>query len=378
MKILLATSNLGGGTGTHLVRLLEHMELPADSAKMICFGPRTLDPPEPVSLIDAAREGPLHRFPVAQWREYRQLRELARQFQPDLLHTFFFWPVIYGRLLKRAGIVRRLIENREDEGFNWSRSDYRFLRLTRSIPDRIICVSEGVRKVVLEREGVSGKQAVVIRNGVAFPPPDPGPHELQAVRSELGLSPQHQVVGMVANLNRPVKGVRYFVEAAPMIAEAAPHARLLIVGDGKLRTGLEQKARELGVADRIIFAGFHSNVSQFYGIMDISVLTSLSEGLSMTILESMSFGLPVVATSVGGNAELVRNEETGFLVPPKDPSRFARAVVTLLGAPDARRTMGDKARRIIEERFTLPAVADQYRSLYDHVAGNQPREELSS
>ena len=378
MRILLATSNLGGGTGTHLVRLLEHMELSADSTKLVCFGPRSMDPPDSVALIDASTEGPMHRFPVAQWREYRQLRGLARQTQPDLLHAYFFWPIIYGRLLKRAGIVRRLIENREDEGFNWSAADYRLLRLTRSIPDRIICVSEGVRKVVLEREGVSEEQAIVIRNGVALPPPDPEPRELHAVRSKLGLSPQHQVVGMVANLNRPVKGVRYFIEAAPMIAEKSPHARLLIVGDGKLRTGLEQKARELGVADRIIFAGFRSDVSPFYRIMDLSVLTSLSEGLSMTILESMSFGLPVVATSVGGNAELVRDGETGFLVPPKDPSRFARAVVRLLGAPQLRRTMGGQARRIVGERFALPAVADRYRTLYDRVAGSQPRAELSS
>lgn len=364
MRILFATSNLGGGTGSHLVRLLKHMDLSDDSAEMICFGQRDVDPPEHVPLFDASERSLLSRFPITQWRRYLKMRRLVRERPPHVLHTYFFWPIIYGRLLKRAGLVSTLIENREDEGFNLSPTDYRVLRLSRSIPDRIICVSEGVRRVVLDREGVAEGNTVVIRNGVSLPLENALPEEVEAARSELGIRAEEEVVGMVANLNRPVKGVRYLVEAVPEIVRAVPKARFLILGDGALKSGLEEQAHRLGVADRIIFAGFRSDVARFYRVMDLSVLTSLSEGLSMTILESMSFGLPVVATSVGGNPELVRDGETGFLVPPKDLAAFSRAVIRLLRDPFLREMMGIRGREVIRKEFTLDTVAGQYQELY--------------
>ena len=364
MRLLFATSNLGGGTGSHLVRLLEHMDLAPGSAELVCFGRRDLEPPESVALIDASERSVFSRFPIAQWQQYRRIRKLVRKRPPDVLHTYFFWPIVYGRLLKRAGLVHTLIENREDEGFNLSRTDYRVLRLTRSAPDRIVCVSEGVRRVVLEREGVAEKKAVVIRNGVSLPTDDVLPGAVEAVRSELGIQTDEKVVGMVANLNRPVKGVRYLIEAVPEIAREVPNARFLIVGDGALRRGLEDQARRLGVADKLIFAGFRSDIGRLYRVMDLSVLTSLSEGLSMTILESMSYGLPVVATAVGGNPELVRDGVTGVLVPPKDPAAFSRPVVRLLRDPHLRNAMGGEGQEVIRREFTLDAVADRYQELY--------------
>lgn len=364
MRLLLATSNLGGGTGSHLVRLLEHMNLSDGSAELICFGSRDLEPPEHVSLIDASRRSFFSRFPFSQWQQYRKIRRRVRERPPQILHTFFFWPIMYGRLLKRAGLISTLIENREDEGFNLSPTDYRLLRLTHSIPDRIVCVSEGVRRVVLEREGVAEEKAVVIRNGVSLPAEVEFPGEAETARSELGIRPEDKVIGMVANLNRPVKGVQYLVEAVPEIVREVPNARFLILGGGTLKQGLEEQARRLGVSERIIFAGFRSDIPRFYRVMDLSVLTSLSEGLSMTILESMSFGLPVVATSVGGNPELVRDGVTGFLVPPKDPAAFTRAVVRLLRDSELRETMGLEGRKVIRTEFTLDTVARQYQELY--------------
>ena len=372
MRILLATSNLGGGTGSHLVQLLDHMDLSDDSVELICFGPRDLDPPAHILLRDASERGAFSRFPITQWQQYRKIRRLVKERPPRVLHTYFFWPIIYGRLLKRAGLVSTLIENREDEGFNLSPTDYHLLRLTRSIPDRIVCVSEGVRRVVLDREGVGEKNTVVIRNGVSLPSEDALSTDTEAARHEVGIRPDEKVVGMVANLNRPIKGVRYLVEAVPEIVREVPNARFLILGDGALKQELEQQAHQRGVADRIIFAGFRSDVTRFYRVMDLSVLTSLSEGLSMTILESMSFGLPVVATSVGGNPELVRDGVTGVLVPPKDPAAFSRAVIRLLRDPDLAEAMGREGRKLVRREFTLDAVANQYQKLYAAASNGIP------
>jgi glycosyltransferase involved in cell wall biosynthesis len=113
-----------------------------------------------------------------------------------------------------------------------------------------------------------------------------------------------------------------------------------------------------------VFAGFRSDVHRLYPIMDVSVLTSLSEGLSITILESMSFGIPVVATAVGGNPELVRHGESGFLVPPKDAASFADAVGRVLGDPQLAQNLGQEGREIVERDFALETVAARYAELY--------------
>jgi glycosyltransferase involved in cell wall biosynthesis len=106
-------------------------------------------------------------------------------------------------------------------------------------------------------------------------------------------------------------------------------------------------------------------MAPFYAAMDISVLTSLTEGLSIALLESMSYGLPVVVTRVGGNPEVVLDGETGFLVPPKDTTAFAEKVVVLLQDRELRARMGDAARRRIDEQFRVTDVATHYLRLYE-------------
>jgi glycosyltransferase involved in cell wall biosynthesis len=168
----------------------------------------------------------------------------------------------------------------------------------------------------------------------------------------------------VANFNRAVKGVSYFVEAAPAILESVPRARFVILGRGKEEAVLRRRASELGVDAHVLFAGYRADIDRYYQAMDVSVLTSLSEGCSMTVLESMNHGLPVVVTNVGGNPELVTDGETGYLVPAGDPRAFAARVVELLRSPSLREQMGTAARRRVESRFRLEDVAGRYLRVY--------------
>ena len=157
------------------------------------------------------------------------------------------------------------------------------------------------------------------------------------------------------------------MEAIPLVIQAVPTARFVVVGSGNEIDELTRSAKNLGVSKHLIFAGFRKNIADFYAAMDISVLTSLSEGLSITILESMSHSLPVVATAVGGNPEVVVDGQTGFLVPPKDPQAFASRVVALLQDPALRRRMGEAGRRRIEEHFPMDKTASEYLELYERV-----------
>jgi glycosyltransferase involved in cell wall biosynthesis len=359
-------SDLGGGTGHHLFSLLRARPGGSWTARVLSEAGNTarVDCPVPLDLLPATR---FSRYPLAQIERYRQLRSRLSEERPDVLHTYFFWSIIYGRLLRARGAVARLVENREDLGFNWGLHEYTLLRLTRNIPDRVVCVSEAVRERVLDRERLDPSRAVVIHNGIA-PPTARDEAASATIRDELGIPVTAPLVGMVANFNRPVKGAVYFVEALPLVARAIPDVRFVLIGLGENQAALRQRAEAAGVGDRLIFTGFRSDIDRLYDTMDVSALTSLSEGLSITLLESMRHGVPVVATNVGGNPEVVRHGETGFLVPARDPERFAAEVVKLLRDADLRARFGHRAREVVRESFSLEDVAADYGDLYDQLS----------
>jgi glycosyltransferase involved in cell wall biosynthesis len=362
-SVLLLTDNFGGGTGRHLEGMCAAWMRDGWEPSLYCAGPMAARP-SGFPVWHAASSGRWNTFPLAQLRRLKQIARLVRERQPAVVHAYFFWPIIYARILKRVGLIRVLVENREDLGFGWGGFEYTVLRATAGLPDRVICVSEGVRSEVLAREATPPERLSVIRNGIDLPE---GHTPRTAARSELGLSEDAFVVGMVANLNRAVKGVDRFLVAIPRIVEQAPRARFLVVGGGSHRGSLEAQARRLGIDDIVTFTGFRDDVHRCYGAMDLSVLTSLSEGLSITLLESMGHGLPVVVTAVGGNPEVVVDGETGYLVPPNDAATFGERVVQLAHDPRLRTRMGAAGRARVESKFRLDRVASTYLSLYEDI-----------
>lgn len=366
IEVLFLTDDLGGGTGNHLLSMLKYWDKGEWRARIVSKKP-ALDrvaPDVPVELMSAPRR--LNRYPFAQAKAFAGLLASFNGRSPDLVHTYFFWPILYGRLLKFFGKTRVLIENREDQGFSWGPHEYAWLRASRSSPDRVVCVSEAVRQVVLERERLDERRVVVIRNGVE--PIDGRIRDDASTRRELGIPEDHLVVGMVANYNRPVKGVSYLLDAIPAIVSEIPSARFLFLGGGaKERPALRAKARALRIEGFVSFMGHRKDVVRYYEVMDISVLTSLSEGLSITLLESMSHGIPVVATNVGGNPEVVVDGQTGYLVPPKNANSLADRIIHLLRDPGLRIRMGEEGRRRVERDFRLRDVADRYLDLYRNV-----------
>jgi glycosyltransferase involved in cell wall biosynthesis len=308
-------------------------------------------------------------YPIAQIQYLSRLRKIMKDQPPDIVHAFFFWSIIYGRMLKMTGTVKTLVENREDQGFNWGSHEYAWLRGTNHLPDKIVCVSEAVKKVVLEREGIGESRIAVVNNGIDL---HNGSSGMQATtRRELGFDADHLVLGMVANYNRLVKGVINFLEVIPAIISAVPSARFLFVGGGREEHSLREMARTLGVEPYIVFAGYRKDIHRYYEILDISVLTSFSEGFSLTLLESMAYGIPIVATRVGGNPELVVEGETGYLVPVKNPQILVDRIVKLLSNKDLRRSMGKKGRLRVEQKFQIRDVATRYLDIYKGLAAEK-------
>lgn len=360
--VLLLTSDFGGGTGNHFLQLLERWDLDRWRPQIVTGKRRTarIRPPVPVTELP---DEPISLYPVMQALQLRRLVRLMRRKTPMVVHAYFFWPVVYGRLMKLMGVIPRLVENREDMGFGWGRHEYAWLRATRSVPDRIICVSESVKSVVVERERVAAKRTTVIRNGVP-PAPERDRDRIAALRRHLDLPTEAPVVGMVANLNRAVKGGNRFIRVAARVKEKRPDSKFLVVGHLEMDRRLQELATDLGVREAIHFTGYTEDVATHYELMDVSMLTSRTEGLSITLLESMSHGLPVVATRVGGNSEVVIDGKTGWLVPPHDTDQFANRVVQLLGDRDLRARMGGAAKKRATTEFDIADVASRYEAIY--------------
>jgi glycosyltransferase involved in cell wall biosynthesis len=184
------------------------------------------------------------------------------------------------------------------------------------------------------------------------------------VRRSLGVPAGAPVVGALSRLAWK-KGVRHLVEAMPRLVESVPDALALIAGDGELRGELEAHARALGVADRVRFLGTRPDPLDLLAAFDVFVLPSVVEGMSNAVLEAMARSLPVVATDVGGNPEVVADGETGFIVRPADPAGLAAAIAKLLQAPELAREMGAAGRRRVEQRYRAGHMVASVERLYD-------------
>jgi glycosyltransferase involved in cell wall biosynthesis len=162
----------------------------------------------------------------------------------------------------------------------------------------------------------------------------------------------------------PIKNHRLFLDAAALVAIQEPSVYFIIVGDGVLRREMEDHARELRIADRVIFTGWRHDLPRIYADTDLLVVSSNNEGTAVSAIEAMAAGRPVIATRVGGLPDLIAEGETGLLVPPGDPDGLATAVLRLLHDPETACRMGQSAKAMVQERFSVQRLIVDMENLY--------------
>jgi glycosyltransferase involved in cell wall biosynthesis len=226
----------------------------------------------------------------------------------------------------------------------------------------IVCVAEQVREIVTAG-GINAKKVVTIYGGV-----DPAEFDFtldgRAARAELGIPVASRVVGIVANFDGKKAHDKFF-QAAVQIAARIPDVRFLVVGRGA-GPDLPAQLQQLGIADKVLLVGFREDVPRMLATMDVSVnFSDRGEGLTGAMRESLCMKVPVVCTDVGGNRELVRDGETGRLVPPGDVPAFVDAVVELLENRDEAKALAEAGYQLIQRQFTVEVQMERLQTLYD-------------
>lgn len=361
-SIMYLLANAGAGTGTHLAYITEHLVQKRWAIEILCTGTKPLTIYKlPVNVIPPKKRYVIYPFSVL--RSFYLVLKDVKKIKPDVIHSYFFWSIIFARVLKLLGIVSHIIENREDEWFNLNAFSFFLLKITNKIPDKIICVSNAVRNIVLDKEKLDPKKVCVILNGIDLNRKKIADLNIQA---QFSIPQGCFIIGMVACFERSIKGLSYLLNAVPRIIEEIPNIRVLIVGSGDIKK-YQAEAKKLNVDEYVIFTGYQNEMQNFYHIMDVSVLSSLTEGLSITLLESLKYGIPVVATNVGGNSEIIKQNVNGYLVPPKDPIALAEKIVFLLKNSEVRQQMAMKGHAILKEKFDIDNTVKNYQNIYQEV-----------
>ena len=231
--------------------------------------------------------------------------------------------------------------------------------------DHVITVSEETRRHYIAQSGIPSEKLSTIYNGI-----DPDRFrrlefglERIAVREEFHIPLDANLLTTIAVL-RPQKGIEYMIRALPTVLESHPNTYYLIAGDGSHRDILAAETENLGVRDRVIFAGTRRDVPQLLAASDVFVLPTLTEALPTVLAEAMASHVPIVASAVGGVPEMVVNDKNGKLVSPAKPAELSDACNTLLNSPEVRRSMGEFGWQVVNQKFNINNQVNQLQNLY--------------
>ena len=372
------TEPVRGGAEEHMLLLLRHLDRRLFELHLVC-PPEVLtllgsDLPDDVNTIPLSFTSPIH-INVA----LRFVRVLLNR-QVDIVHSHMFRASLAASPIARLCRVPVTIETAHVREY-WRQSglkaNYVVDRIAGRFVSRYIAVSNAISKYLIEEKKLSRDKIRVISNGCDvehFRPEHPIPVDL---RSNLGFDASNPVVVVSARLE-PQKGHQVLLNALPEVIRQFPRLRVICIGDGQLRSQLEQYSDALGLNSCVRFLGYQSNVRDWLALADFTVLPSFFEGLPLTAIESLAAGRTIVATEVDGTPEVVVNRKTGLTVPPGNPERLAKAMIELLKDHHYRDKLACEGRRWVVENFSQSRQVRQTEELYLHALADTVLERKSA
>jgi sugar transferase (PEP-CTERM/EpsH1 system associated) len=289
-----------------------------------------------------------------------KLSKIIKNFNAHIVHTHNAAPMLYGTFAAKLGGIRVIVntkhdrEKKETSWIAWSIAAF--------FNDAIVAISHDAKKCFLNNISTSADKIHVIYNGINV-------HKFISaqdntfLKNELRLFSSEIVIATVSRLSKE-KDVFTLLNAFAELRHSITNLKLLVVGDGKLKADLENHAIAIGVKADVIFLGFRKDVQDILKIADVFLLTSLTEGISLSILEAMASGKPVVATRVGGNPEVVETGITGVLADAGMPLDISKALLYVLKDKGRASKMGEEGLKRVESMFSLAHMTDEYEKLY--------------
>jgi glycosyltransferase involved in cell wall biosynthesis len=374
-RLLIVTESLGvGGTESHLIRTLPRLAASGWNVVTFCLTERG-ERAEQVEKAGvevcasprlAKRKGSVLRYPAHVALATNKLYWLMRRWRPEIAHFYLPGPYLIGAHVAIAARVPVRIMSRRslsDYQRNWPLVAKLERRLHKKM-DTVVGNSRAVVRQLIE-EGIPEAKVRLIYNGIDATQQLPDRAE---ARRALGIGADTLVGVVIANLI-PYKGHRELLEGLSRLERELPSDwRILAAGrDRGIRAELEALAGALNISRRIQFLGEYADISRLLIAADFGLLTSREEGFSNVILEGMAAGVPMIVTDVGGNAEAVIHNETGFVVPPRNPKAIADAIVTLARDPEQRKRLGAAGRKRVEQEFSIDKCVKAHADLYEEM-----------
>ena len=281
---------------------------------------------------------------------FHRFLKVLRQRSVDIINTYFFDATVFGVITAKLCKISCIISTRRDMGFWYTKKEIFVLKVINRLTNNILVNSQAIKWNVIKWENVNPDKVDIIYNGIdtsRFT----AINDFMSLRGDLRIPLNDQIVGIAANLNRHVKRVDLFIEAAAIVLHVFPRTSFLILGDGFLRETLEIQAEKLGIRHKVHFLGFQNDIRPYISLFNIGVITSDSEGFSNAILEYSASGIPVVTTDVGGGRELFSRVDLGEIVSAGDSSKIAEGIIKI---------MRDKHRRIKIKKMSKILISAEY------------------
>ncbi len=307
----------------------------------------------------------LSRTPGFDYQLIKQIRCYIKQHNIDVLHCHQYTPWVYGVLA--AFVAKTKVIFTEHGRFYPDSSSWKRKLINpwlHQITSATTAISAATKQALVTYEKLPAKDIQVIYNGIS--PLDINHKEVEKLRQELGINKDTLCLGTVARLD-PIKNHPMMLRAFKQILDSGINAKLMIVGDGEMRDAITQLISELGLEHDVLMIGYQAKPQHHLALMDIYLLSSLSEGTSMTLLEAMSIGKPCVVTDAGGNPEIIANQMNGLVTPNDNARIFSDAITSLAKDPRLRKKMAKESYHYFKQKFSATSMTQQFQNLYQHI-----------
>ncbi|MFC2042751.1 glycosyltransferase family 4 protein [Chloroflexota bacterium] len=367
----------GGGISRFGIDLCQHLN--NEQIKVILCGLGNYQTESEFERMDMLQSKGIEAFTLSEWGENhpyksylyanRNLQFYIKKAKINIIHSHSEFSDIAALTIKPLRKKIRLIRTvHYGYKYEWKKRPFRRVIFSNFLIPLLYDKEVGVSMSITTRlnnrhlSKLLGKKAIYISSAIELERFSQAKANKSAIRTDLKIPKNSAIVGTIGRITEQ-KGYTYLIHAVSLVLSKFPDVYFLIIGDGELLPQLKYQAIQLGVNNNIRFLGGRSNIEDFLACMDLFVSSSLWEGLPASIMESMAAGIPIIATDVDGNRDLIENEVTGWLVPPYDFKALAKAIINALHSTDKNQEMVEKAKSLVQD-YSMETIARKYQALY--------------